>query len=180
MKETIAYNDSSTWALEEYEQVRREITERAKILHSFITLGTILYLPILITIFWLMSQGAPRELIELFLFSVPFIYAGLLFNYQANQMTLEGLAYHSDNLIRTYREQSKEGVSTWDDYYGQHKLRYRLISFFKVTPLLFPMLIPLLALLFQVDISETHSVLFGADLLLLGIVLINFRYKWNS
>lgn len=154
----------------EYESIRQEIIARAKLLHQIINLGIILLAAFSISITWLAGQKIESNLIEHLLLLIPIVYAGLIFNYQANQMTLEALAQY---LKEKYR------YNEWDKFYGRYKIDNRLTSFSKVIPLLLPLFTPLLVILLK---NGLPTDILGLDLLVLDLILLvpvvlNFRYK---
>lgn len=174
--------DSQLWLLKEYEVLRLEITERVKLLHQFIALGVIASIIALIIGTLLFAFSAATNTFLGFLLFVPVIFAGLTFNYQANQMTFEGLAYYVNDSLRAHvAHKDNPAQSTWDSYYNDHKISYRMTSFFKVLPLLFPQIIPFFVLYYYG--WPQHGGLAGLlvfDLVLFVLVVINFRYKLRS
>ena len=153
--------------MEKSEKLRQEITERVKILHQIINLAILLIVFALSFIVWLLTIGAKIEQMMLFVLSLPIIFAFLTFNYQANQMTLEGLAKYL----------KKEG--SWDEFYGQYKKSRRPTSFLKVLPLLAPQFVPLIIWPFFVDFDQFWWLII-IDLMLLLLVFLNFRYKFKK
>jgi hypothetical protein len=152
--------------MDKSEKLREEITERIKILHQIINLAILLIVFALCFIVWLLTVSAKIEQIMLFVLFLPIIFAFLTFNYQANQMTLEGLAKYL----------KEEG---WESFYGQYKKGRRLTSFLKVLPLLAPQIVPLIIFPFFVKFSQ-FGVLIIIDFMLLLLVFINFRYKFKK
>ncbi len=170
----------SRWQKIEYQKLKDEITTRIRLLHLFILVAVLFNLAFLLMMFALIVGGATvREIISLLLF-VPVIFALLIFNYQANQMTLEGVAGYINHELKN--EISKEeSVVRWDEYYGNHKKKYQLTSFLKVMPLLLPMTLPIIIWIFYPDdISYPINLLMCFDLVLFGLVIFNFRYKFGK
>lgn len=160
---------------DEYLSLREEVAQRAILLHQLINTATWLTTASLFLIIYLLFAGAERQLIDLLLTFLPIIFAGLTFNYQANQMTLEAVAYRCDRLGK---RQQKENATSWDDDYGRHKQKYQLTSFLKVVPLLLPQITSLILAAFGLlTNSALINFLIGIDLLLFVLVLFNFRYK---
>jgi hypothetical protein len=158
--------------LKEYEIIRLEIIERAKLLHQLISLSVILSSTLFIVAFWLFPSFSLQQK-DSFLLGLPLLFAGLTFNYQANQMTLESLAGYSRELVKT-----SPPIQTWDDFYGKYKYHYQLTSFLKTLPLLVPQLVPYF---FFVPLSQTSlgKVLLSVDIVFFLLVLVNFRYKMH-
>ncbi len=152
--------------MDKSEKLRQEITERVKILHQIINLAILLIVFALCFIVFLYQQKATEEQIGLFILLQPVIFAFLTFNYQANQMTLEGLAKYL----------KEEG---WESFYGQYKKGRRLTSFLKVLPLVAPQFVPLAIWPFFVGFYQFYWLII-IDLVLFLLVLINFRYKFQK
>lgn len=166
----------SNFQLAEYQSLRAEILERVKILHQILNWATLLLFVVLLVLLEMIYLGVDDVLVQLFALILPIIFAFLTFNYQANQMTLEAVAQY---LHAKFKNSANLG---WDDFYGQRKERYRLISLAKIFPLLFPQIIPI-AMLFlgKIDLNDTPSLfLVIVDIFLLGLVLFNFRYKFQK
>ncbi len=171
---------SNDWLLKEYEVMRLEITERVKLLHHFIAMAVNLTMVAIIMATLLIWFQAPTHYVLLFLLLMPIIFVGLTFNYQANQMTLEGVAYYvNDSLRSAVKDNPAQG--TWDAYYAQHRVSYRVTSFLKVWPLLLPQLIPFFVLYYAGWPSQGGlAALLVFDFILFILVVVNFRYKWRS
>jgi hypothetical protein len=166
--------------LEEYKQVKSELSNRALMLHWLILLAIITGVVFIISTFIFIQLGLPIDLILTFLFLIPIIFAGLTFNYQANQMTLEALAgYINEELKLEIRAKAGDKTIRWDEYYGRYKKDYRMTSFLKVTPFLLPFFVPTLAL-FAVGSMPANiwlQILYWFDWYLFALVIFNFRYK---
>lgn len=146
---------------EDLRNMRHEILERAKALHQMIDLAVGLGAVFLITSFWLKTNIRPENF-EVYILLIPIVFAGLTFNYQANQMTMEAVARYVMTIS-----------PGWDEYYASHKRKVQLTSFLKVLPLLLPQLLPL----FFYTSRVTQPLLWWVDMVLLLLVLFNFRYK---
>lgn len=167
------------WLKNEYDNLRGEVNQRLKLLHQFILVAVLLNVVFLLMTFALYLGGIRPEIIILFLLFVPFIFALLTFNYQANQMTMEGAAgYVGHELKDQIPEEDKEKFDGWDVFYDKHKRKYQLISFLKVMALVLPMTLPII-----IDIFYRNYVNFPADILmyfdmaLFAFVIFSFRYK---
>ncbi len=146
---------------EDLGNMRDEILERAKALHQIINLAVLLGGIFLVAAFWLKQLLIPADF-ELFILLIPIVFAGLTFNYQANQMTMEAVASY----VRTISP-------GWEEYFGAHKQKVQLTSFLKILPLLLPQLLPL----FFLASWSTQPLLWGTDVILFLLVFFNFRYK---
>lgn len=146
---------------EEYQSLRHEVINRATLLHILIALSGIL------TFFALIAALA-FDFDTLLLLLLPPIFAGLLFNYQANQMTLEQVARYIQNKYG--------GNEDWDTFYGQAKTHHRLTSFLKIIPLFLPLLIPMILELNQ-QVPPRLQWLAWTDMVLFALSIYNFKYK---
>lgn len=147
--------------LDDLRNMRAEVLGRASALHQMINLAVVLGTGLLVMSFWLKEAIAP-ESFELFILLIPIIFAGLTFNYQANQMTMEA--------VSGYVRSISPG---WEEYYGSHKQKVQLTSFLKILPLLLPQLIPF----FLVSSRISQPFFWWVDIILLSLVIFNFRYK---
>lgn len=141
--------------------MRQEITERVKLLHQLIHGATLLSAFFVAFGSWL-YMNVPQEVFYWYLLFIPVVMSGVVFNYQSNQMTAEAVAGYL-----------KEVGDSWEQYYGKHKQGVQLTSFLKVTPLLFPLLLPF----FVEPLTSYQMYLKYFDIALLLFVIANFRYK---
>ena len=88
------------WLKNEYNNLRGEVTERVKLLHLFILVAVLLNVAFLFMVFAMLIGGTSLYEIVLFLLFMPIVFALLTFNYQANQMTLEGAAGYISHQLR--------------------------------------------------------------------------------
>lgn len=146
---------------EDLRNMRHEVLERAKALHQMINLAVGLGVVFLIASFWLGTFISP-ESFQVYILLIPIVFAGLTFNYQANQMTMEAVARYVTTIS-----------SGWDEYYASHKRKVQLTSFLKILPLLLPQLLPL----FFYPSRMTQPFFWWVDIVLFLLVLFNFRYK---
>lgn len=167
------------WLKNEYNNLRVEVARRAQLLHLFILVAVLFNLTILFMIFALVISGATSYELITFLLFVPIVFALLTFNYQANQMTLEGIAgYVSADLRKKLSKEDQKDFDGWDVFYGAYKKKYQLISFMKVVPLLLPMTLPIWLMLFYPNtIIYPLNILSYFDLALFAFIIYNFRYK---
>ena len=167
------------WLKNEYNNLRGEVTQRVKLLHLFILVGVLLNVVFLLMVFSLYLGGTPNEKIILLLLFIPIIFALLTFNYQANQMTLEGAAgYISHELSQKLNSEDKKSFDQWDVYYGNYKKGFQLTSVLKVIPLLLPMTLPIwIDLFFRSYVHYPVDLLMYFDFALFAFVIFNFRYK---
>jgi len=160
---------------DEYRSLRLEIVERVKILHSLITTSIIIGLVGLVIAMLLLGNA---EILSIFLLFLAMIFPLLAFNYQANQMTLEGIAKY---LNTDYREhQVDKNALGWDDFYGQLKKTRRLTSFLKVLPFFLPLVIPIYLLAIGSAQTGWPLALAIIDLVLYALAIYNFRYKFEK
>ena len=124
-------------------------------------------------IFKLLS--ASKELIQWYLLSLPPTFAFLTFNYQANGLTLEIAFRYTQYLF----EHDLRDIEDWRPYYIERKGKERLVAWSKSLPLVLPQFIPIVMLVFrQIPFSSFPTrALFLADILLLVLTIVNFRYK---
>jgi hypothetical protein len=155
----------------EYSQLRQEISARLVMHHNQLALATVLQLVCALFVMWLNHPTANWESTELFLLIVPIVFAGLTFNYQANQCTMESVG-------RYLNQQYGNSGMKWEEFFGTEKFKSKLVSFSKALPLIWPLFIPVV--LWSVvgwPEGKLASSLFVVDLTLLIIMLANFRYK---
>ena len=170
------------WLKNEYNNLRGEVTQRVRLLHLFILVGVLLNVVFLLMTFAMFMGGTPTDTIILLLLFVPVIFALLTFNYQANQMTLEGAAgYISHELRKKLANDDKKNFDGWDVYYGNYKKGFQLTSFLKVMPLLLPMTLPIWINLFFISyVNYPVDLLMYFDFALFAFVIFNFRYKLSK
>lgn len=159
--------------VEQYRQLRKEVTVRVKLLHDLIGLAVILVFFGIGTSLFIWNFLGQTMFIN-YILGLSLVFTFLLFNYQSNQMTLEAVARYSNNIIKDKIEHH-----SWDHAYGQHKKQQRLISFSKTAALWLPSLAIILGLLLQatVHLAPYQSYLLLADLIAYLISMYNFRYK---
>jgi hypothetical protein len=158
--------DMTPTQLAEYREMRGEILMRAKLHHLQLNLATVLQLISLAVVFWL-----PSAAINVFLLIVPVVFAGLAFNYQANQCTMEIAAAYLGT------QYGQAGLQ-WEEFFGREKSKYKLTSFLKTFALWWPLSLPLILWIYTGwPKTQLTSSLMVLDLVLLALVLINFRYK---
>lgn len=160
-------------AKDEYLALRAEITARVRLLHLLLAWSAGLIFVSAIFGYQLYLIGADAKQIETFLLFLPIIFSCLTFNYQANQMTLEAVAYYLRD-----RTPSRDMAADWERHFGELKRSVQLISFLKILPLLLPQLLPIIFLIRNGWPTEfLDSILISLDLALLLLILFNFRYK---
>jgi len=165
--------------LAEFANLRGEVVQRLKLLHLFILVGVLFDLVFLLMSFALLASGISINQVVIFLLLSPVIFSLLTFNYQANQMTMEGAAGYIGHELKSElpKEQQRE-FDNWDIYYDRHKRKYQLTSFLKVMPFLVPMTIPFWVYLFYPEFSfYPHGLMMVVDTVLFLLVIFNFRYK---
>lgn len=165
--------------LAEFANLRGEVIQRVKLLHLFILVAVFFDLVFLFMTFALIASEVSFDQVILFLLFAPVIFTLLTFNYQANQMTLEGAAGYIGHELKSElpKEQQME-FDNWDIYYDRRKRKYQLTSFLKVMPFLTPMTIPLWVYLFYPNYSiYPHGLMMVVDAVLFLLVIFNFRYK---
>ena len=162
--------------LEEYRGARSEVRERARFLHTALSLGVILEATAAVGWAGLVLFHASTSLQHTFLLLQPVIFATLAFNYQANQMTLEAVAGFSDRLRSV--PDFKVETASWDQAYGTHKRGYELTSFLKIMSLMLPLLLPFVVIGLKGGFPQGgNGVLCAVDVALFLLVVANFRYK---
>lgn len=159
----------------DYSTLRREITERIKVLHSLLGLAVTLMMASLMFGFLLYQWGSPGSW-QTFLLFTPIIFASLTFNYQANQLTLEAISYY----LRDHGT-DPELDSRWNKFWAEAKHSVQLVSFLKVLPLLLPQLLPIILIAWHGawPASTIDQVLTSIDLALFALIIFNFRYKFK-
>lgn len=170
------------WLKNEYNNLRGEVTQRVKLLHLFILVAVLLNVVFLLMVFAMLMGGTSIDEIILLLLFIPIVFALLTFNYQANQMTLEGAAgYISHELREKLNNDDKKNFDQWDVYYGNYKKGFQLTSFLKVMPLLLPMTLPIwIDLFFKPYVYYPVNLLMYFDFALFAFVIFNFRYKLSK
>ena len=154
---------------EEYRVLREEIVARIKLLHQIILTASFLGALFLIGGAWLVSVS--KAGLVFYLLVIPIIFAGVVFNYQDNQRTLEATARYIEEELRP-----KLGGLAWERYLAAHKKRFQVSSAFKLFALLAPFILPIIVML-HYELNPAQSVLAWIDLLLLLVILVNFQYK---
>lgn len=156
--------------IEEYKLLRTEIAIRLKLLHHLIAIGNILWAVFLIFGIWVYQPGT--EIFYTYLLIIPIVFAGLTFNYQDNQRTMEATARYVEDKLKPKFENGLE----WEEFFASQKKIYQLYSANKIFALLVPFLIPIILLTTQ-NLSNFQITLAAVDILLFVAILINFRYK---
>ncbi len=160
--------------LAEYNQMRQEILARVTMHHQQLVYAVVLQFLSLVFLIWINHLVADWPSTLVFLLVLPIIFAGLTYNYQANQATLESVA--------TYLNQQYNSVGLkWEEFFGHRKSKQKLISFSKALPLIWPQFIPIIILFAGGWPSgNIESGLMIVDLILLVLTLLNFRFKLAS
>lgn len=153
----------------EYKMLRAEIKTRIKILHQTVNLAVILLAVFLVAGSGLYLASSDQLLMESYLLLLPLVFAGLTNNYQANQMTLEATA--------RYLASALPRLSNWEEFYGRQKRQFELLSFLKTLPLFIPLTLPLVVWFIFGWPEGKLGILAAIDLLLLILIIFNFRYK---
>lgn len=165
--------------ISEYNNLRTEIAQRVKLLHQFLLVADIFILTFLFMSFAMISSGVSQKNVILLLCFAPIVFSLLTFNYQANQMTLEGIAgYINHQLRKKLAFKDKKDLDEWDVFYGEYKRKFQLTSFLKTMPLVLPMTLPIWIYIYDPSlITYPLNLLIYFDLLLFVLVIFNFRYK---
>ena len=156
--------------IEEYKALRTEIAIRLKLLHHLIAIGNILWAIFLIFGIWVYQLGT--EIFYTYLLIIPIVFAGLTFNYQDNQRTMEATARYLDEKLKSKFENGLE----WEEFFASQKKIYQLYSANKIFALLAPFVLPIILFATQ-PLSYFQIILVLIDIVLFIAVLINFRYK---
>lgn len=166
---------NNNWNITEYESLREEGVTRIQFLHQTLIVSVVLQVVLLGFGYVLYLQDVD---IVFYLLLIPIFLNFLTFNYQSNQMSLEAISkYIHESLAPKVRNQSADALLEWDKYFSDHKGYYKFEAFFKVLPLIFPNLIPIVLLIVKAPMTGWEIVLLVFDFLLLAIMVENFRYK---
>lgn len=158
--------------LEEYRTLRAEIAIRLRLLHQFSALASIFWVVFLLAGFWIQTLG--QNILINYLLLIPLVFIGLTFNYQDNQRTMEITARYIEYVLKP----KLADELTWEQYFGKQKKMYKFSSANKIFALIVPLILPIV-LLFSANLNQFQITLASIDLILLAIVLYNFRYKLN-
>jgi hypothetical protein len=162
--------------IEEFRALRREIDTRIKILHLIIILASIFWLVLIIAGIIIERKYTITTLYN-YLLLIPIIFTGIVFNYQDNQRTLEGTArYMEFELKPKLQKEFGDDVFQWEQWFARYKKRYQISSSFKIFALIAPFFIPIL-LLISTSLNSFQTKIAILDIVLLIIIIINFRYK---
>lgn len=157
--------------LAEYNQLRQEILARATMHHEQLVYAVVIQFVSLMFLVWLNHHQVNWASTELFLLALPMVFAGLTYNYQANQCTLESAAKY------LHHQYNSVGLK-WDEFFGSQKSKQHLVSFSKALPLIWPQFVPIVIwIVFGWPTGRLSSALMTVDLILLIVTLLNFRYK---
>lgn len=166
---------NESWHLSEYRLLRQEMISRIKFLHQTLSISVILQIALLAFGYYLSMQG---KNMVLYLLLIPVLMNFLTFNYQSNQMSLEAIAkYIHESLRPRIKEEFKKDTWQWEQYFSNHKARYKYEAFLKILPLLLPNVIPIVILIKQMPLDWWGIVILAVDFLLLLIMVAGFRYK---
>lgn len=170
-------DDEKKIFLAEYRVLRREILERIRILYQIIRLAVILEVLLFIFLIWINSVGTNSDFFDTALLLVPVIFAGLVFAYQDNQRTLEATARYIEEQIKPKMEKlAGTEVLLWEKFFYHEKAKYQFSSAYKLFSFLIPFIIPFY-LLSTLQLESCDLYLAFLDILLLVIIVVNFRYK---
>jgi len=156
----------------EYRSLRSEVVTRAKFLHLFIERSAFLGFLALVAGLWLESSFVDPVVYQIYIALLPLVFAGVCFNFQANQLTLEVVAAASDRL----RKSLAPSDESWDDQFGRLKLGFILTSVLKDFALIAPIAVALIAG-YQANLWQVYPIIFAIDHLSLFLVALNFWYK---
>jgi hypothetical protein len=156
--------------LEEYRVLRAEIAIRLSLLHQIIIFANVLWAVLLIGGLW--AYTLSPSVLQTYLLLVPLVFTGLVFNYQDNQRTLEVTAKYIEVELRS---KLKDGLD-WEKYFAAQKKRYQFSSAYKIFALMVPFSLPIIILISQ-NLNVAQTWLSIVDLVLLVLILVNFRYK---
>lgn len=166
------------WRVKEFESLRLELHARVKFLHQTINLAIIFWLVSLITVFYFLSQGIPKELIITYILILPIIFDLLGYNYQSNQNSLESIAKYIYEVVRpSIKKLSGQEILQWEKFFAVQKAPFKFESTFKIFPFVLPSFLPIILLLARTPLTDLQRVIAAVDLILFALLLENFRYK---
>jgi len=163
--------------LKDFQAMREEILARVKLMFWTINLGVILEV-----IFLVIYPFIPSSFRDLYLLLITLIFAGLIFNYQGNQATMEVVARYINHVLRPKIEKLAGTASVdWEDHWFEARKYLRITSFLKLIPLILPLLIPIVMISHEGFAASTlQKSLEIFDLIIIVIVIFNFCYKIRS
>lgn len=172
--------EKEKFILAEYEELRKELLSRVKILYQILNLAIVIFALFIVLLIWLYFQSIASNILVILLLFVPIVFAFITFIYQDNQKTLEGVAkYLHDELLPDAKKIADENIWQWEDYFVKRKKSYQVSSAFKIFVLILPLLIPFYLIWQNLITLPAQWPLAIFDIVLSIIVLINFRYKLN-
>lgn len=157
--------------LNEYQVLRAEILMRANLLHQHVTVAAVTWVVLLVSSFISYSILEPELFISFLLF-IPLVFSSLIFNYQDNQRTLERTAKYIEEVINP----KFHGELEWEKWFAKQKQQSQFSSSYKVLVFLLPFLIPIMVLSYH-PLNTWQTLLAIFDIVLLVMILVNFRYK---
>lgn len=170
--------DEQTWHIKEFERLQSELKDRINFLHTTINLTVIFWMIALVSVFAFITAQVKWEFIKTFLLIFPIITDLVGFNYQSNQNSLESIAKYIHNVLRPkIANNIGKDILIWDKYFAEQKMPYRFESTFKIFPFVLPSLIPITILVKGASLDSLQFTLVIIDIILLILLLENFRYK---
>lgn len=166
------------WLVLEYESLRRELNSRVIYLYKIINLAVFLWVVFLGMLFVFWTLEVKKEIIITFLLFVPIIIDLVAFVYQTNQNSLESVARYIHFKIKPRLDKKyKVNMLGWEKFFAKEKRPFQYESVTKVFPFVLPSIIPIYLLLAGQELAPYQITLTVVDLVLLVIMIENFRYK---
>ncbi|MCX6811320.1 MAG: hypothetical protein NT039_01330 [Candidatus Berkelbacteria bacterium] len=178
-KENLELKDGEEkWFILEFKNLRDELNDRIIFLHRTINLAIVFWVIFLLAVFALLIFNAKKELIYTFLLLIPIVMDLLAFSYQTNQNSLESIPkYFHEKIKPRLDKKYQSNILGWEKFFAQEKWPFRFESITKVFPFLLPSLIPIYFLIARYPLVEYQVIIAIIDIVLLLVVLENFRYK---
>jgi hypothetical protein len=172
--------DYQQWQMKEFECLRQELHGRIIFLHRTINLAIALWVVFTIAVFHFLSVGLAAEYMVTLLLLIPLIFDLLGYNYQSNQNSLESISKYIHEVLRPQvQEMNRHNILEWERFFAIQKHPFKFESSFKIYPFIMPSFIPLILIAMRVPLHGFHRALVAVDLLFLGLLLENFRYKFR-
>lgn len=168
------------WLELEFKNLHNELTARIIYLYKTINLAIIFWVIFLLAFFGMQILGVEKKIIYTFLLIIPVIFDLVAFVYQTNQNSLESIANYFHKRIKPQLDKKyKSNMLQWEKFFAEQKRPFRYESITKVFPFILPSIIPIYLLTAKYPLEQYQIVIAIIDIVLLIIVLENFRYKFR-
>jgi len=166
------------WFKLEFNNLHNELTARIVYLYKTINLAIIIWVVFILAFFAMVILDTDKKIIYSFLLVVPIVIDLVAFVYQTNQNSLESIPRYFHLIIKPRLDKKySRDMLQWERFFAKEKWPFRLESITKVLPFILPSIIPIYLLVEKYPLENYQTIIAWVDILLLVVVLENFRYK---